>query len=124
MSGGSTTEYVQRKLPASGVTLTDTGSNPALAGVATAAATRAAANRRAIEVRRIMWSSSVKGDSGRATGDRAFRPHSPNCRVLPPSAAARLSDFRAAGLDARGFAVNADSLQLAPAPENGDQRQP
>src|SRR5215467_6795954 len=58
MSLGSTTEYVQRKLPASGWTVTDTGRRPALADppVRTTAAPVAAATttRRAIQVRRIM----------------------------------------------------------------------
>src|SRR5437762_10050232 len=72
MSVGSTMAYVQRKLPASGLTVTDTGSSPAVAVGATAAATAAAANRRAIHVPRIKRSS---------TGDRSGP--APPARVGP-----------------------------------------
>src|SRR5438067_1749130 len=65
MSVGSTMAYVQRKLPASGLTVTDTGKSPAVAVGAVAAATAAAANRRAIHVPRIKRSS---------TGDKSGRP--------------------------------------------------
>src|SRR5438105_15495902 len=57
MSVGSTMEYGQRKFPASGVTVTETGMIPARAGAElTATAATAATNRRAIQVRRIMRS--------------------------------------------------------------------
>src|SRR5258708_2884217 len=64
LSVGSTTAYVQRKLPASGVTVTDTGSNPAWAGLpATAAARTARANRRMVKVLRSIGRPSVGGES-------------------------------------------------------------
>src|SRR5262245_56179250 len=109
MSVGSTTEYVQRKFPASGWMLTDTGSSPALAGVATTPATSAAANRRAIQVRRIMWSSSVKGDSGRTLGGRheSFRPHD-RAAASPSVGGGPGVRIRAAHLGPPGVAVNRD----------------
>src|SRR5438552_16783254 len=54
MPVGSWMAYVQRKLPASGVTVTDTGMIPAEAVPETARAATAAANMREIKVRRII----------------------------------------------------------------------
>jgi hypothetical protein len=49
--------YVQRKFPPSGVTVTEVGNTPATACEPTTATAAAAANKRAIQVRRIIRST-------------------------------------------------------------------
>src|SRR5262245_27980439 len=90
MSVGSTMAYVHRKLPASGVMVTDTGNSPAVAEPAAAHAAAPATRSRAIQDPRVMKNTPRAIGGYQPGGGRIRRPPRPvNRRCAAPAGYAR-----------------------------------